>query len=88
MLVFGVPSDSAKETDVVLTEDELIAALQKEVRILLHLTSTIDRAQLDYRPSAKQRRTLELLRYLYFKACGREALTTANLWAGVDRQPA
>jgi hypothetical protein len=166
---------------VVLTKDELIAALQKDVRILLHLASKIDRAQLDYRPSAKQRSTLELLRYLsvmgpgliraanhgfdrelwaqataeasrrdfdqtlavlaghadeyarlvgamadddfrdsmtgfdgqpttrgafivymvlggcaayrtqlflYLKACGREELTTANLWAGVDPQPA
>ena len=72
---------------MVLTKDELIAALQKEVRILLHLTSKIDRAQLDYRPSAKQRSTLELLRYLYL-ACGREELTTADLWAGVDPQPA
>lgn len=166
---------------MVLTKDELIAALQKEVRILLHLTGKIDRAQLDYRPSPKQRSTLELLRYLsimgpglvdaanngfdrerwaqataeanardfdqtlaviaghtdaygrlvgamtdadfraamagfdgrqttrgafivdlvlggcaayrtqlflYLKACGREELTTTNLWAGVDPQPA
>lgn len=166
---------------MVLTKDELISALQKEVRILLHLTSKIDRAQLDYRPTPKQRSTLELLRYLsimgpglvdaanhgfdrdkwakataeanardfdqtlaviaghvdaysrlvgamtdadfrasmtgfdgqattrgafivylvlggcaayrtqlflYLKACGREELTTTNLWAGVDPQPA
>ena len=49
---------------MVLTKAELIAALQNEVRILLHLVSKIDRAQLDYRPSPKQRSTLELLRYL------------------------
>lgn len=166
---------------MVLTKDELIAALQKEVRILLHLTTKIDRSQLDYRPTAGQRSTLELLRYLsvmgpgliqaanhgfdreawaaamtaahardfdqtvaviaghpdeyarlvgamtdddfratmmgfdgspttrgafivylvlggcaayrtqlflYLKACGRTELTTANLWAGVDPQPA
>ena len=169
------------ESIVVLTKDELIAALQKEVRILLHLVDKIDRAQLDYRPTAKQRSTIELLRYLsvmgpglvqasltgfnpevwgkamaeanardfdqtraalaahageydrlvggmsdadfrgttmdfggqpisrgrfitelvlggcaayrtqlflYLKSCGREELTTANLWAGVDPQPA
>ena len=52
------------ESIVVLTKDELIAALQKEVRILLHLVDKIDRAQLDYRPTSKQRSTLELLRYL------------------------
>jgi hypothetical protein len=49
---------------VVLTKDELIASLQKEVRILLHLATKIDRTKLDYRPTPKQRSTLELLRYL------------------------
>ena len=47
-----------------LTKDDVIAQLQKEVRILLHLASKIDRGQLDYRPTPKQRSTLELLRYL------------------------
>jgi hypothetical protein len=47
-----------------LTKDDVIAQLQKEVRILLHLASKIDRSQLDYRPTPKQRSTLELLRYL------------------------
>jgi len=49
---------------MVLTKEELIGSLQNEVRILLHLAGKIDRGQLDYRPSAKQRSTLELLRYL------------------------
>jgi len=49
---------------MVLTKDELIAALQNEVRILLHLTTKIDRNKLDYRPTPKQRSTLELLQYL------------------------
>jgi hypothetical protein len=49
---------------MVLTKSELIASLQHEVRILLHLASKIDRAKLDYRPTGKQRSTLELLRYL------------------------
>jgi hypothetical protein len=47
---------------MVLTKPELIASLQNEVRILLHLTTKIDRSTLDYRP--KQRSTLELLKYL------------------------
>ena len=47
-----------------LTKEEVIAQLQKEVRILLHLAAKIDRSQLDYRPTPKQRSTLELLRYL------------------------
>ena len=49
---------------MVLTKEELISSLQNEVRILLHLASKIDRNQLDYRPTPKQRSTLELLRYL------------------------
>jgi hypothetical protein len=47
-----------------LTKEEVIAQLQKEVRILLHLASKIDRGTLDYRPTPKQRSTIELLRYL------------------------
>jgi len=49
---------------MVLTKEELIASLQNEVRILLHLAGKVDRSQLDYRPSPKQRSTIELLRYL------------------------
>jgi hypothetical protein len=49
---------------MVLTKDELVAALKNEVRILLHLAGKIDRNQLDYRPTPKQRSTIELLRYL------------------------
>jgi hypothetical protein len=47
-----------------LTKEDVIAQLQKEVRILLHLASKIDRSKLDYRPTPKQRSTIELLRYL------------------------
>lgn len=49
---------------MILTKQELIGSLQNEVRILLHLATKIDRARLDYRPTPKQRSTLELLRYL------------------------
>ncbi len=49
---------------MVLTKSELVSALQNEVRILLHLAGKIDRAQLDYRPTPKQRSTVELLKYL------------------------
>ena len=51
---------------MVLTKEELITALQNEVRILLHLADKIDRAQLDYRPTPGQRSTIELLRYLSY----------------------
>jgi hypothetical protein len=49
---------------MVLTKSELIASLQKEVLILLHLSGKIDRTTLDYRPTPKQRSTIELLKYL------------------------
>ncbi len=49
---------------MVLTKPELIGALQNEVRILLHLAGKIEPAMLGYRPTPKQRSTIELLRYL------------------------
>ncbi len=51
---------------MVLTKSELTDSLKKEVRILLHLTGKLDRAQLDYRPGPQQRSAIELLRYLSF----------------------
>jgi hypothetical protein len=49
---------------MVLTKPELIASLQNEVRILLHLAGKIERPMLDYRPTPKQRSTIQLLKYL------------------------
>lgn len=49
---------------MVMTKSELIGSLKNEVRILLHLASKVDRATLDYRPTPKQRSTIELLKYL------------------------
>ena len=49
---------------MVLTKSELIGSLQHEVRILLHLAGKVDRTKLDYRPTPKQRSTIELLKYL------------------------
>lgn len=51
---------------MVLTKSELIQSMQHEVHILLHLAGKIDRARLDYRPTPKQRSTLEWLKYLSF----------------------
>lgn len=68
---------------MVLTKSELIKALQDEVRILLHLASKIDRSQLDYRPTPKQRSTIELLRYLTLMG---PALTQAATAKGFDRE--
>lgn len=51
---------------MVLSKDELVGSLQNEVRILLHLCGKVESEHLDYRPTPKQRSTLELLRYLSF----------------------
>jgi hypothetical protein len=49
---------------MVLTKPELIASLQNEVRILLHLAGKIEPSMRNYRPTPKQRSTTELLQYL------------------------
>ena len=49
---------------MILTKDELISTLENEVGILSHLISKVEPGMLEYRPTPKQRSTLELLRYL------------------------
>lgn len=49
---------------MILTKDELLGALNREVRILLHLAGKVEESYLDYRPTPGQRSTLELLQYL------------------------
>ena len=49
---------------MVLTKNELIASLQNEVRVFLHLASKVDPAKVDYRPTTKQRSTLGLVQYM------------------------
>ena len=49
---------------MVLTKDELLGTLTKESRILAHLADKVDPSMVDYRPTPKQRSSLELLRYM------------------------
>ena len=49
---------------MVLTKAELLSSLQKESRILAHLADKVDPSMVDYRPTPKQRSSLELLRYM------------------------
>ncbi|MEO5763084.1 MAG: hypothetical protein ABIR28_12310 [Vicinamibacteria bacterium] len=49
---------------MILSKSELISSLQNEVRLVVHLLGKADRSQLDYRPSGRQRSTLELARYI------------------------
>ncbi len=49
---------------MIMTKAELLSALTHESKVLLHLAGKVDRTQLDYRPTPKQRSTLEMLRYM------------------------
>ena len=49
---------------MVLTKEELLKTLKKEVQILVHLAGKVEPSMVDYRPTPKQRSTLELLRYM------------------------
>ena len=69
---------------MVLTKDELIASLQHEVRILVHLAGKVDPSKLDYRPTPKQRSTIELLRYMAIMG----PTQVAVIKAGVFNRPA
>lgn len=66
-----------------ISKQELIATLQNEVRILLHLISKVEPEQLDYRPTPGQRSTIELIRYLAFMA---PQLTNALIKESFDRE--
>ena len=49
---------------MVLSKVELIASLQNEARLVLHLAGKAAPEHLGYRPGPSQRSTLELLRYI------------------------
>jgi hypothetical protein len=55
---------SLETRHMVMTKAELIGSLQNEVRILVHLAGKVDPSSVDYRPTPKQRSSLELLRYM------------------------
>lgn len=47
-----------------ITKEEYIAALVRELDIIKHLYEKIDKSKLDYKPTPGQRSTFELLQYL------------------------
>ena len=78
---------------MVLTKAELISSLQHEVQILVHLCGKVQPTMIDYRPTSKQRSTIELLRYL--TAVGRGLVPTikagaqqGELWGILEKQAA
>ena len=67
---------------MVMNKAQLISSLQNEVRILLHLADKVDAGSIDYRPTPKQRSTIEWLRYLTIMG---PALATAAKTGTFDR---
>jgi hypothetical protein len=49
---------------MVLAKDELVGLLAHEVNVLRHLITKIDDSSINYRPTEKQRSSIELVRYL------------------------
>ena len=47
-----------------ITRDDLINTLRHEMRVIKHLAAKVPPGQLDWRPTPKQRSTIELLRYI------------------------
>jgi len=47
-----------------ITKEQYIQSLVREMEIIKHLYTKIDAGKLDYKPTEKQRTTLELLQYL------------------------
>jgi hypothetical protein len=78
---------------MVLTKAELIGSLQNEVRILLHLAGKVDARSIDYRPTPKQRSTIEWLRYLTIMGpalvnAARTGTFDGDAWGAADKASA
>jgi len=76
-----------------ITRDQLLASMKHETRVIKHLATKVPAGQFDWRPTPKQRSTIELMRmqlFLYAKESGATDIGPANCWVGVDapKQPA
>jgi len=74
---------------MVLTQQELIGVLRHEIHVLTHLCTKIQPEMVDYRPTPKQRSTIELLRYLTVMGPAlvpsiKAGAFDANLWTSLD----
>jgi hypothetical protein len=47
-----------------ITRDQLLASMRHETNVVKHLATKVPAGKLDWRPTPKQRSTLELMRYL------------------------
>jgi hypothetical protein len=64
-----------------ITKEQYLESLLKEIDIIKHLAEKIDPAKLDYRPTEKQRSTLELLQYI-----GQMVTTAVKGYTSGDQQ--
>lgn len=63
-----------------ITKDELLAGMQRECDICIHLHSKIPQDGLDFRFTPEQRSTLELLQYLSFVGTGFTTAVIDSTW--------
>ena len=75
---------------MVLNKSELISALQNETRILAHLATKVEPSMLAYRPTPKQRSTLEWFQYLSIMGKrlvidGRAGMFNAEAWTAAEK---
>ncbi len=68
-----------------VTKATLIASVKAETKILKHLLTQIPAGGWDYRPSAPQRSTLELVRYLAIGAAGATDYAVTGTWDGWEK---
>jgi hypothetical protein len=47
-----------------ITRDQLLQSMRHEVKVIRHLAGKVPAGKLDWRPTPKQRSTIELMRYL------------------------
>jgi len=57
-----------------------LATLAYETKIVIHLASLLKTKQLSYRPTAKQRSTMELLQYLTIAGTAATVYATTSSW--------
>jgi hypothetical protein len=63
-----------------LTRDELLASMRHEIHVIKHLATKVPEGRLDWRPTPKQRSTIELMRYLTSCAIVPVAAMIAGNW--------
>jgi hypothetical protein len=67
---------------------DFLKSLKQEAKIIKHLASVLTPAQLDYRPTAAQRSTLETLQYLSYAPLATTEYLVSGSWDHYDAMAA